>query len=49
MGKLVYSVIVPAGTHLTEIPLEKYPGGLYLLRFLNNQKILGTSKIIISR
>ena len=47
LGRIVYSVTIPKGTEITEIPVEQYSEGLYLLRLTTNQKLLGISKLII--
>jgi hypothetical protein len=48
-GNLVYTTRVPKGTDITEFSLEEFPDGLYLLRLMTNQKLLGISKVIISK
>jgi hypothetical protein len=48
-GGLVYTARVPEGSSITEISLEEFPAGLYLLRLVSNQKLLGISKVTISR
>jgi VCBS repeat-containing protein len=49
LGRLVYSTRIPAGTDKTEIPVENFPDGLYLLRLMSNDKLIGNSKLIISK
>jgi hypothetical protein len=49
LGRLVYSARMPAGTDMTKIPVEDYPDGLYFLRLVGNDKLMGTSKLIISK
>jgi hypothetical protein len=48
-GGLVYTTRVPEGTIVTEISLEEFPDGLYQLRLMTNQKLLGISKVVVSR
>jgi hypothetical protein len=49
LGRLVYSKREPAGTYITDIPVEDYPDGLYILRLVGSNKLMGVSKLTISR
>jgi hypothetical protein len=49
LGRLVYTRFIPAGTDKTEIPVEDYPSGFYIFRLVSNNKLVGISKLIISK
>jgi len=49
MGRLIYTTIVPAGEPSVEIPLENCPGGLYLLRLVSDEQLIGIRKLIVVR
>ncbi|HLO58356.1 MAG TPA: tandem-95 repeat protein [Bacteroidales bacterium] len=49
MGRLVYSGKIDAGVVAAEIPVEELPDGLYVLRLVSQQKLLGINKLIISK
>lgn len=49
LGKLVYAATLPEGSDIKEIPLENYSDGLYILRLLTNNTLMGISKLIISK
>jgi hypothetical protein len=48
-GKLVFSGIVQRGSSSEQIPVENLPDGLYLLRLANDHKLIGVSKLMISK
>jgi hypothetical protein len=49
LGGLVFVKPIPAGTNETEIPVDNYPDGLYMLRLLSCDQLLGIGKLTISR
>jgi VCBS repeat-containing protein len=49
MGRLVYSGKIDPGVNSAEIPVEELPDGLYVLRLISQQKLLGINKLIISK
>jgi hypothetical protein len=48
-GSLIYNTRIPRATRITEIDLGKFPDGVYVLRLMTDQKLLGISKVTISR
>ncbi len=49
MGKLIFSRVISTNDSSIEIPLDSYPDGLYLLRLVTEDRLLGIRKVIISR
>ncbi|MBN1789682.1 MAG: tandem-95 repeat protein [Bacteroidales bacterium] len=49
LGNLVFVKHIPAGTQRTEIPVENYPNGLYILRLVSRDQLIGISKLTISK
>lgn len=49
IGKLVRSIVISAGESSVDIPLDAYPDGLYLMRLVTEDRLLGIRKITISR
>ncbi len=49
MGRLVHTGHIAAGTLSEEISVDDYPDGLYLLRLTTSRKLLGISKVIVSK
>ena len=47
LGRMIYSMMIPVGTSETEIPVEDYTDGLYLLRVSTKQKLIGIGKLVI--
>jgi hypothetical protein len=39
--------MIPEGTSETEIPVEDFSDGLYLLRLTTQQKLIGIGKLVI--
>jgi hypothetical protein len=48
-GRMVYSTRIPTGISKQEIPIDELPEGLYMIRLFSQQKLTGTSKLIIMR
>ncbi len=48
-GRLLYTKAVEAGTPEIELDLEELPNGLYMLRIMSSKKILGISKVVVSK
>lgn len=48
-GKLVHSTVISAGESSVDIPLDAYPDGLYLMRLVTEDRLLGIRKLVISR
>ena len=48
-GRLVHTSHIPAGSVSAEIFVDNYPDGLYLLRLTTGRKLLGISKVIVSK
>ncbi len=49
LGGLLFVKQIPAGTKRTEIPVDVYPDGLYVLRLVSRDHLIGISKITISK
>jgi hypothetical protein len=48
-GGLVYKRTIPEGTDMTDIPVENYPDGLYIIRLVSSNKLIGINKLTISK
>jgi hypothetical protein len=48
MGSLVHTEQIPAGTEVAKISAEGLPDGVYLLRLIHNNQLLGIRKLIIT-
>ncbi len=49
LGGLVFVKHIPSGTQRAEIPVENYPDGLYILRLVSRDQLIGISKLTISK
>ena len=49
MGSLVFTKEMPEGTDETEIPVEDFPDGIYLIRMIDHEKLVGTGKLTVSK
>jgi hypothetical protein len=49
LGGLVFVEQIPSGTKKTEIPVDAYPDGLYVLRLVSRDQLIGISKVTISK
>ena len=49
VGNLVFVTNIPAGTTETEIPVEQYSDGLYLLRLMSRNELRGIDKLRITK
>jgi hypothetical protein len=49
VGSLVLIKNIPAGTRTTEIPVDNYPNGLYILRLVSHDQLIGIGKLTISK
>jgi hypothetical protein len=49
LGGLVYKRSIPEGTNMTDIPVENYPDGLYIIRLVSSNKLIGINKLTISK
>jgi hypothetical protein len=48
LGRLVHKQFISDGRDITEISLDKYPDGVYMVRILSRNKLMGVRKLIIS-
>ena len=49
LGSLVFMKQIPAGTLKAEISVEDYPDGLYILRLVSRDQLIGIRKLTISK
>ena len=49
LGGLVFVKHIPSGTQRSEIPVDIYPDGLYILRLVSHDQLIGISKLTISK
>jgi hypothetical protein len=49
LGRLLFTRYIPAGTDKTDIRVEDYPSGFYIIRLVSNNKLVGISKLAISK
>jgi Secretion system C-terminal sorting domain len=49
VGSLVSVKTIPAGTTETEMPVEQYPDGLYVLRLMSRNELWGIDKLRITK
>jgi hypothetical protein len=49
LGSLVCIKYIPSGINKTEMPVDIYPDGLYLLRLVSRNQLIGISKLTISK
>lgn len=49
VGRLLQVNHVSRGTSRAEIPVDSYPNGIYLVRLVNNEQLIGFSKLTISK
>jgi hypothetical protein len=49
LGSLIFEKKVPKGTRETSIPVEDYPDGVYIIRIINQDELIGISKLTISK
>ena len=49
LGGLALIKQIPSGTQKTEIAVDSYPDGLYILRLISHDQLIGISKLTISK
>ena len=49
VGSLVLIKHIPSGTNTTEIPVDNFPDGLYMLRLVSHDQLIGIGKLTISK
>jgi VCBS repeat-containing protein len=48
LGRLIQKQTISDGRDITEISLEKYPDGVYIVRILSRNKLMGIRKLIVT-
>ena len=49
LGSLVYSGNLSEGTEDFDLPVDQYPDGVYIVRILNKDKLIGVQKLTIKQ